>query len=86
MNERIKQFAQHAGFKINYQHADVQQRQLARLEEFAALIVKECANAILENDIEKADNYDANSPFFAGWERGCIDSASVIKEHFGVEE
>ena len=44
MNERIKQLAEQAGFKVNWQHEDVQAIKMARFEKFAELIVRECAN------------------------------------------
>ena len=50
MNERIKQLAEQAGFKVNWQHEDVQALKMARFEKFAELIVREC--------IGIADEYD----------------------------
>jgi hypothetical protein len=44
MNERIKELAQQAGFKVNWHNADVQAIKMARLEKFAELIVRECAD------------------------------------------
>ena len=44
MNERIKQLAEQAGFKVNWQHEDVQAIKMARFEKFAELIVRECAD------------------------------------------
>ena len=49
MNERIKQLAEVAGFKTNWQHADVQAIKMARFEKFAELIVRECI-AVHEDD------------------------------------
>ena len=43
MNEKIKELAEQAGFKVNWQHEDVQVIKMARFEKFAELIVKECA-------------------------------------------
>ena len=43
MNERIKTLAEQAGFKVNWQHEDVQAIKMARFEKFAELIVRECA-------------------------------------------
>jgi hypothetical protein len=43
MNERIKEFARQAGFKVNWQHEDVQAIKMAQYKEFAELIVRECA-------------------------------------------
>ena len=44
MNERIKQFAQEAGFKVDWQHKDVQAIKMERFEKFAELIVRECVD------------------------------------------
>ena len=50
MNERTKELAEQAGFKVNWQHEDVQALKMARFEKFAELIVREC--------IGIADEYD----------------------------
>ena len=42
MNERIKQFAELSGFKVDWQHEDVQALKMARFEKFTELIVREC--------------------------------------------
>ena len=44
MNERIRLLAEQAGFKVNWQHEDVQAIKMARFEKFAELIVRECAD------------------------------------------
>ena len=75
MNERIRLLAEQAGFKVNWQHEDVQAIKMARFEKFAELIVKECI-AICQ-DIDGEDNIDAKS--------GRQDCAVEIKEQFGVE-
>ena len=80
MNERIKELAEQAtteesdGFRFFDK------------EKFAELIIQECATVILNNDIEKQEDYGVNHLFFNGWERGVIDSCHAIKEHFGVKE
>jgi hypothetical protein len=38
MNERIRELAEQAGFKVNWQHEDVQAIKMARFEKFAELI------------------------------------------------
>jgi hypothetical protein len=43
-DELIKEFARQSGFKVNWQHADVQAIKMAQYREFAELIVRECAN------------------------------------------
>jgi hypothetical protein len=56
------------------------------LYDLIELTIQECATIILNNDIEKQEDYGVNHLFFNGWERGVIDSCQIIKEHFGVEE
>jgi hypothetical protein len=76
MNERIKQLAQEAGFKVDWQHEDVQAIKMERFEKFAELIVKECANhcdLLLDHKISSE------------WSRGTHDCSRAIKKHFGVE-
>ena len=55
MNERIKQFAQEAGFKVDWQHKEVQAIKMERFEKFAELIVQECAEIA-----DKAEPYNAS--------------------------
>lgn len=50
MNERIRLFAQEAGFKVDWQHEDVQAIKMARFEKFAELIVQECARQVTRNE------------------------------------
>ena len=52
MNERIKTLAEQAGFKVNWQHEDVQAIKMARFEKFAELIVGECANVCENSNYE----------------------------------
>ena len=74
MNERIKQFAQQAGFKVDWQHADVHDIKMARFEKFAELIVRECIDKIENEAAQYAE------PVWA------FELVNDIKEHFGVEE
>ena len=55
LNERIKELAQQAGFKVNWHNADVQAIKMARLEKFAELIIRECADIASINQFQ----YDA---------------------------
>ena len=86
MNERIKDILAQPVFERLNDWVNIGPVQRATLEEFTELIVKECATIILNNDIEKQEDYDVNHLFFNGWERGVIDSCQIIKKHFGVEE
>ena len=83
MNERIKLLAELSGFKVDWQHEDVQALKMARLEKFAELIVREC--------IEKITTYDLVPGHSAKWEdiydihtRLLQDLDEELKEHFGV--
>jgi hypothetical protein len=87
MNERIRQLAEQARIKDHWSMDE--RRYLTNYldeQKFAELIVKECATIILNNDIEKQEDYGVNHLFFNGWERGVIDSCQIIKQHFGVAE
>ena len=76
MNERIKLLAEQAGFKVNWQHEDVQAIKMARFEKFAELIVRECVQ-VSEDDITDGDACCTNT---------ADRIARQIKKHFGVEE
>ena len=76
MNERIKELAEQAGFKVNWQHEDVQAIKMARFEKFAELIVRECC-LVLEQTQTALDRHKWPTPSECG---------VYIKEHFGVEE
>ena len=43
---RIRDLAEQAGFKVNWQHEDVQALKMARFEKFAELIVRECIDNV----------------------------------------
>ena len=77
MNERIKRLAEQARQYawVNETHWSANAEREALFEEkFAELIIKECANAIV-NDSRLSDVRTARN--------GCV---RTIKEHFGVEE
>ena len=70
MNPRIRELAEQAGFKVNWQHEDVQAIKMARFEKFAELFVRECSVAL--------------SPMLRDMiSRG--QAVELIKQHFGVE-
>jgi hypothetical protein len=71
MNERIKELVELSGFKVDWQHEDVQALKMARFEKFAELIVRECANMLDE------DSYMI--PELGGY-------AHDMRKRFGVEE
>jgi hypothetical protein len=78
MNERIGKLAEQAEEWVckNYPDAmdDNDDFHAQTMEKFAELIVRECANAIV-NDSRLSDVRTARN--------GCV---RTIKEHFGVEE
>jgi len=72
MNERIRQLAHEAGLPT-YNPEGIP----TKLEKFAELIVRECANQcdlLLDHKISSE------------WSRGTHDCSRAIKKHFGVEE
>ena len=81
MNERIKELAELSGFKVDWQHEDVQALKMARLEKFAELIVAECMEQI--NKVEEKGDAHLGGGYFYDGTRLCRDA---IKQHFGVEE
>ena len=51
MSDLIKEFARQAGFKVNWQHEDVQSIKMAQYKEFAELIIFECIKlAVFKGD------------------------------------
>jgi len=70
MDDLIKEFARQAGFKVNWQHEDMQAIKMAQYKEFAELIVRECGNIAFEH---WALTHDTSAQ-------------EVILKHFGVEE
>jgi hypothetical protein len=71
-DELIKEFARQSGFKVNWQHEDVQAIKMAQYREFAESIVRECEKVSLKNSHRDDD-------------MGAI-IARQIKQHFGVSE
>jgi hypothetical protein len=78
VNERIKEFAQQAGFKVNWQHADVQAIKMAQYKEFAELIVLDCIKCIQLTT--------ARDPQNTVQYKQSVGHIHRIREHFGVEE
>jgi hypothetical protein len=70
MNDLIKEFARQAGFKVNWQHEDVQAIKMAQYKEFAELIVRECADVVRYYYIRGGEPI----------------TPQHITRHFGVEE
>jgi hypothetical protein len=77
MNERIKELAKQAGFEEKDGHISIQGVYMFntyRMEKFAELIVKECAD-IAKHHVMNISTY-ADAEFVE----------KQIEEHFGVEE
>ncbi len=68
-NDLIKEFARQAGFKVNWQHEDVQAIKMAQYKEFAELVIRECDRYV-------AEHYDECEPW--------MEPGDLLK-HFGVE-
>jgi len=76
MNELIKELAQEAGFKVDWQHEDVQALKMERFEKFAQLIVQECVRVCNKQTTNWKGEY---ATAFGDGVEFCI---SGIKEHF----
>ena len=74
MNERIKELAELSGFKVDWQHEDVQALKMARFEKFAELIVQEAIAVLQKRFMGDLNREDLEV-------RRCIDD---VKKHFGV--
>ena len=90
MNEKIKQFAEQAGFKVNWQHEDVQAIKMARFEKFAELIVRECMTMCDETRADyfkhrKAADDFTDKNIYAEGEAASDIIKYKMKKHFGVE-
>ena len=70
MNERIQQLAEQAGWDNHHSKFDT------RIEKFAELIIRQCAQIAKEVDGDEGDDYQSGRTW-AG-----ID----VLKHFGVEE
>ena len=77
MNERIKELAREAGLLAYNPEGPP-----TKLEKFAELIVRECAEQI----ISKGTDWVDFAPSQTGVRPEYWNMAQQIKEHFGVEE
>ena len=74
MNQRILELARQVWPDPNISHVNHMK--------FAQLIVRECANAIADDDLAK----DCGTFMMDSYAKGMRYSAHLIKQHFGVEE
>lgn len=82
MNERIKELARQAGFKVNWQHEDMQAIKMAQYTEFTELIVRECLEKISGLIVEETfENLDAIDPWLR-WNQALGHAALEIEQHF----
>jgi hypothetical protein len=72
-DDLIKEFARQSGFKVNWQHEDMQAIKMAQYKEFAEKIVNECVRHF---------NEDYQRDFDTNWRE---DLSKSIKQHFGIE-
>ena len=97
MNERIRELANQLGHIATIgnwgrvEWADSVYPQLGDrlyaaidLEEFAELIVRECARVAAQTPCPYDE--DARKTFGHTWDMACVESARNIRKHFGVEE
>jgi hypothetical protein len=88
MNERIRELAKQANLKLD----DLPDEVFIPLEEFAELIVRECAGIAGTFSVDHKRIHPDLVPFFMPqsnqvvYHSTCQAVAFEIKEHFGVEE
>jgi hypothetical protein len=83
MNERIRQLAEQAGIEFTYDPTETPMRAFAEcwedeLAKFALLIVRECSKVISHGGQRKGA--------FGNEDLRPSEIATMIEEHFGVEE
>ena len=74
MNERIKEFAEQAGFYVAM--FDPRNKDNEAIEKFAELLIQECI------EIVNLSNTQSNSQ----WDKALTFAANTIKENFGIEK
>lgn len=72
MNERIWELFKQSGI-------DIGEDQESNIEKFAELIVRDCAVELM-----KLGNSYSECEADADYMQGMLDSADIIKEHFGI--
>lgn len=86
MNERIKALAVEADFALyedgNFR-SDPGQWINEELEQFAKLIIQECARVAVATPCPITDEISKQSQGHT-WDMACIESGRAIKQHFGV--
>ena len=85
MNEQIRELAEQANITIR-SYYDESGSTLLELEKFAALIVRECVQTLIDNTPERYTNESSEEDWDKGYDRAMKDCVHHIKEHFGIEE
>ena len=88
MNQRIKQLANQTGY-IWHASGDPQIYEFTpeKLEKFAELIVRECADLYTHDDVTAPVGQSAYGEAYQdGWIEGTKTYRETMLEHFGVEE
>ena len=80
MNERIKELLEQAGVKYVTMPKDTV------YEKFAELIVRECAQLILDKKMGDLGDNPGVKEWEEGYNEAVHDCYYLIREHFGVEE
>jgi hypothetical protein len=85
MNIRIKELAEQA---TKHYPATESSGEFSTFdkEKFAALIVRECVQTLIDNTPERYTNESAEEDWDKGYDRAMKDCVHHIKEHFGVGE
>ena len=81
MNERIKELAREAGLLVHNPEGVP-----TKLEKFAELIVRECADVIQKEVSMKYKDGGETEEFMGGHYASSLLARVKIKRHFGVEE
>jgi len=79
MNERFKEIARESGLLVHNPN-----KVPTKLEKFAELIVKECAQICKTAGGDQVSN--ASEDYQEGREMGAEVCHNMIKKHFGIEE
>ena len=87
MNERIKELAEQAGISLSQKDYSYYWVESAEdIEKFAELIVKECAQLILDKKMGDLGDNPGVKEWEEGYNEAVHDCYYLIRKHFGVEE
>ncbi len=81
MNERIKKFAEQAGFETGLVYGNPE-----GLQKFAELIVGECLALSKSQLVSIPDNQEDWDGHNYGFTAAVCEFEDLVKEHFGVEK